>query len=82
VLRPHPVLQIGRADGAVLDAVAPSLTRVFALSPGHGVQRVLDSAVADGVHRALKALPVRAANEIIASTLVPVEDAAVRPFEV
>jgi hypothetical protein len=33
----HPVAEIGRADGAVLDAVAQPLTRKFALSAGHSI---------------------------------------------
>ena len=34
------------------------------VGPSHGVQRLLDGAVAGGVHRALKSLPVRTTDEI------------------
>jgi hypothetical protein len=64
VLGAHAVLEIRRADGTVLDAVAQPLAGILALSPGHSVQCLLDGAVAGGVHRVLKALPVHTTEEI------------------
>ncbi len=55
-----PRLEIRRADPAVLDPVAQPVARGLALGPGHRVERLLDGAIADRVHRALKAEAVRA----------------------
>ena len=65
VLRAHQVLEIGRADGAVLNAVAQSFTGILPLGRGHGVQRLLDGAVPDGVDGAVEALPMCTAEERI-----------------
>ena len=77
VLDAHAVVQIGRADGTVLEAVAAPVPRELPLGTGQGIQGLLDGPVTDGVHRALETLPVGTCYKIVKPFLVPIQNAAV-----
>jgi hypothetical protein len=70
-------LEVGRADAAVLDAMTPPRPRRLALGAGHGVQRLLDRAIADGVDGALEFLTMRPPDQVVEVLLLPVENAVV-----
>ena len=69
------VLQIRWQDPAVVDSMPQPFTRELGLRTLHGVQRLLNSAVAHGVHGALPASPVRPPEQVVEVFLLPVGDA-------